>query len=214
MEAQESSHLRFLVPGLRARIERSSRLVTGGRGSRRRVVCAQCRTRHRARTGQLSFCLAGRAARVQRNAHPARAATPFMFQPNGELSRARPRRNVDDCPPRNWCRLLVLIFRDALTSLNRGQEDEPTELGPGWMSGPFFGDAPAVWRRGFRRRRAWPFCRTEKIPRLFRNFAGDVCGGTQSSYECSGTVTGLPASARMTTRTLAGVVSLALRETA
>jgi hypothetical protein len=68
---------------------------------------------------------------VQRNAHPARAATPFMFKANGELSRARPRRNVDHCPPRNWCRLLVLIFRDALTSLNRGQEDEPTELGPG-----------------------------------------------------------------------------------
>ena len=70
METQESSHLRFLGPGLRERIERSSRLVTGGRGSRRRVVCAPYRTRHRARTGQLSFCLAGRAARVQRNTHP------------------------------------------------------------------------------------------------------------------------------------------------
>ena len=43
METQESSHLRFLGPGLRERIERSSRLVTGGRGSRRRVVCAPYR---------------------------------------------------------------------------------------------------------------------------------------------------------------------------
>jgi alkylated DNA nucleotide flippase Atl1 len=56
--------------------------------------------------------------------------------------------------------------------------------------------------------------RTEKTRRLFRNFASDVWGGTQSSYGCSGTVIGLPDSARMTTRTLAGVVSLALRETA
>ena len=188
METQESSHLRFLVPGLRARIERSSRLVTGGRGSRRRVVCARYRTRHRARTGQLSFCLAGRAARVQRNAHPARAATPFMFQ------------RTANYPAHDLAVMLTTVRHETGAGCwcsFSGMPSHPStvvrkmsrlSLAPAECRGPSLAMPPAVRRRGW--------------------------GGTQSSYGCSGTVTGLPASARMTTRTLAGVVSLALRETA
>ena len=189
METQESSHLRFLVPGLRARIERSSRLVTGARGSRGRVVCARCRTRHRALTGQLSFCLAGRAARVQRNAHPARVATPFMFQRTANyaahdlavmLTTVRHETGAG-C----WCSFSGMPSHPSTVVRKMSR----LSLAPAECRGPFFGDArPPCERRGW--------------------------GSTQSSYGCSGTVIGLPASARMTTRTLAGVVSLALRETA
>ena len=113
LSKRKSSHLRFLVPGPSARIETFLSSGHGGRGSRRRVVCARYRTKHRARTGPL---LPRRSRRWGATRTRAWAATPFMCQRDGKLCRGRPRRNVDDGTPRNWCRLLVLIFRDALTS--------------------------------------------------------------------------------------------------
>src|ERR1700719_3887139 len=51
-------------------------------------------------------CLAVRAAGCDETRG---AATPFMCQRNGKLFRGRPRRNVDEGTPRNWCRLSMLI---------------------------------------------------------------------------------------------------------
>ncbi len=55
---------------------------------------------------------------------------------------------------------------------------------------------------------------TEKTRRPLSKLCERRLGRHAIELQCSGTVIGLPDSARMTTRTLAGVVSLALRETA
>src|SRR6476469_6596360 len=130
LSKRKSSYLRFLVPGPPARIESSFHLVTGGRGSRCRVVCTRYRNETPRTHWAVLVCLAGRTAGCDET-HTPRVRPPVHVPRDGKLCRGRPRRNVDDGPPRNWCRLSVLIFRDALTSLNRGQEDEPTELAPG-----------------------------------------------------------------------------------